>query len=259
MSQVKEDQESVSLSIVSMTWNRSGPRLRNLLNSLLVFQNLKPLEFIVVDTSTDSKSLSQSKSIVAQFPAARLIHFTQSSFNKCQALNVGIRATNPDVECIACVDVDFIFSPNLVQAAMTRLESDTQNSFVMVEARRLPKTLDLAKFGGDTDELQELGLRPWGPSRGRGSFQAAPRNWWFKVHGFDENFKGGLGGMDTDMAFRAEHDPEIQVTWIKFAEAQAYHQWHSYSKLRKVTEHLTRRHPDIVKNEDGWGQIPKDK
>lgn len=243
--------KSDRLSVVTMTWNRSGPRLRNLLSSLLVFQRPRPEEFIVVDTSTDPESLAQSKEIVAQFRMARLIHFVQDTFNKCQALNVGIRAsTRPYV---ACADVDFIFGPGFINAALPWLKN---GHFVVAEGRRLPAELDLETLLDDGIEpligrfMESSGSfgRHW---RGKGCFQAMHRDWWFKVHGYDERYEF-LGGMDGDMLRRARHDRSIDVTVLRFQDVQAWHQYHPPSPMKGHQKILP--FAGVVRNPVSWGQ-----
>jgi len=135
---------------------------------------------------------------------------------------------------------------------------DGGGTFVMAEARRLASNVSLLDVFGNWNALCEIAL-PFGherdlrfPGTTPGAVQAAERQWWFKVHGYDERFVGGLCGEDRDIWHRARADG-LSISVVRFDEAQALHQWHDYSPLKGRTRHLVEDNPVVIKNTNGWG------
>lgn len=217
-------------------------------------QNILPLEVVVVDTSDDQTIRDSLAQDAEQFDRVKLLQLTVSDFNKCWALNVGIQATRNDAKIVACTDLDFMFGRNLVRGIQSRLS--TRNALVMVEPRRLAKSVDLRSPFGRWNELCRAGTI-WAPlsnDPGAGCIQASYRSWWFRVHGYDQVFHGGLGGMDDDVRARAEKDSLVRL-WIPFDEGQALHRWHARSPRKQTGSHrYFTWHPKVVKNPFGWGE-----
>lgn len=243
---------TADLTIVVMTWNRDAQRLDNLLKSLLVYQDLKPRDVIVVDTSTDAKIVVQVAKVVHSYLRARLLYYRSNKFDKPWALNVGIKAAGTTY--IATTDMDFMFSRNFIQKVMNRLHKG--NSFVMAVAHRLSFNADLSSPFENWDKLCMLST-PWpGLTGGEGTIQAAHRKWWYKVHGYDEQFKDGLGGMDTDLWLRAQKDG-LEIRKIPFSKAQALHQYHPRSRMKEKgcsKIQWNKKKLRVVKNPRGWGE-----
>lgn len=238
------------LSYICMTWDRSAWRLRNMLHSLLLHQEVIPEEVIVVDTSRHPKVVRDIAELVASLPRARLIQIPSDSVYKSWALNVGIRASFS--KYVACTDMDYIFSPNFTKRVMKYFRKG--NEFIMASAQWLPEKADLRRPFRDYEKLKALSA-PW-PGPAEGTLQAAARAWWFKVHGYDEKFGRGLGGMDSDMWMRAQKD-DLQIKQIRHAKAQALHQWHPRSSMKEAGTHLMEwnlKKLTVVRNLKGWGE-----
>lgn len=238
-----------------MSHDRNGKhRLRNLLESLLVHQNVLPLEVVVVDTSTNQEVRNNLARDADRFARVKLLQLTVSDFNKCWALNVGIQATRNDAKIIACTDLDFMFGRRMVGAIAERFNGHP--AFVMAEPRRLGEDVDIRSPFHKWSKLCRL-AEVWSPltnDPGAGTIQAATREWWFKVHGYDQMFHGGLGGMDDDMRARAEKDNLVR-RWITFEEGEALHQWHPRSGRKQTGSHRWFTwHPVVLKNPSGWGE-----
>lgn len=214
---------------------------------------MKPLEVIVVDTSTDAKIVGQVAKVVHSYAKARLLYRRSKRFNKPWALNVGIKAASTTTY-IATTDMDFMFSRNFIQKVVNRLHKG--NSFVMAEAHRLQPGTNLKTPFKDWDKLCTQSTSWPGPTGGEGTIQAAHYEWWHKVRGYDERFKGGLGGMDTDLWLRAQKDG-LTIRKILFSKAQALHQHHPRSRMKekgcsKIQWNVKRL--KVVRNPRGWGE-----
>ena len=240
----------MTTSFVVMTWNRGGQRVTNLLASLLLHQTTPTAEVVLVDTS-DVQCIAEDVCNRAEaFANCTLIQAPRDGLYKSWALNVGIRATLPSSRWLACTDVDFLFGPDLVETIEIQMRPDR---YLKAEPMRLPAGLDLSDPWGDFDSLCYRATW-WGPSGGPGTLQVAPRSWWFRVHGYDERYAAGLGGMDDDVEFRAQASG-LSIGRIPFDTGRALHQWHPVSPYKDALAHLWNPKADVVANPDGWGQL----
>lgn len=236
-----------SISVVMMTHNRNGERLSNTLDSLLVRQYLPPKEVIVVDTSSNGNIAASIAQVVNGYSGAKLIRKKCRVFSKPLGLNIGIRASSQS-NYLACMDADVMLSDNFIQVAVNLL--GVSKAFVLTDTLLIPEHVDNGTFESWAKLRQ---VSPMAKPRGPGSFQAASRNWWLNVHGYDERFAGGLGGMDDDMWIRAKKGG-LEIVWITPDQAQALHQWHPRSTLKGKTSHLFVHNPKAVANDKGWGR-----
>jgi len=232
----------VSISLIAMTHNRHGSRMYNFVTSLLE-QSHPPDEIIIVDTSHGDYLPARQSAMVDD--SINYILRPSFTFNKSRALNIGIRASKSDY--IMTTDIDFIFSPNVIQTVANRLNDKT---FVLSEAGYLPDVPVAPPF--DWEKLTSLVDSPE-HRMSPGTLQAAHRQFWFDVHGYDERYDGGLGGMDDDMWIRARKHG-LELDWIPFGEVTCLHQWHPVSDLKGKCSHLFTANPEIVKNSNGWGE-----
>jgi len=235
------------ISVVMMTHNRNGVRLQNTLDSLLIHQNVPPMEALVVDTSTDKGIAAGIAQVVSCYPSARLVRRERTVFNKSLALNIGIRSTQ-NCAHIACMDMDVMLSSNFIQTVVSILNK--QKVFVLTDTLMIPEHADKNAF----ESWNELcDICPVARPRGPGSFQATNRQWWLNAHGYDERFNGGLGGMDDNMWIRAKRGG-LEIVWIEPKYAQALHQWHEPSPMKGRVSHLFKVNPKVVANKQGWGK-----
>jgi len=237
-----------SISVVMMTHNRGGLRLRNTLDSLLCHQSYLPKEVVVVDTSTDNDIANGNKGIVALYPNAYWVRKKRSVFSKSWALNYGIRSCTKCSTFLACMDVDVMLSSGFIKTAIDILRQS--KAFLLVDTYLAPRNIDIDPFDNWPVLLR---MCTKAKPRGPGSFQACERRWWFNTHGYDERFSGGLGGMDDDIWVRAKKSG-LNIVWIPSDKAQAVHQWHERSPLKGRTSHLFSHDPKVVVNPNGWGK-----
>ena len=233
----------MTLTVIAMVHDRGDRgyyRIRNFLVSLLQ-QELPPDEIIIVNTSETECFQPQ----IGELSRINYILRPSPAFNKSRALNIGIKRSTSDY--IMTTDIDFIFSPNVIQTVTDRLNDKT---FVLSEAGYLPDVPVAPPF--DWSELELLVDSPE-HRKSPGTVQAAHRQFWFNVHGYDEQFDGGLGGMDDDMWIRGRKYG-LELDWIPFGEVACLHQWHPVSDLKGVCSHLFMPNPEIIKNLTGWGE-----
>ena len=238
------------ISVITMIHNRDGARLRRMIHSLRC-QTIQPHEIIIIDTSLDmsdsiKKSLGEP---YTGFPYLRYISIPRYTFNKSFALNIGIQKSRR--EYVLVTDADFMFGSKLIERVMDELRGAYAFTMVLAEAGYLPD-IDIDSL--DWSKLCKR-IRPPARKMSPGTIQAVPRNWIVKVRGYDEEFDGGLGGMDDDMRIRA-HKDGLQLVWLSFSEVQCIHQWHEVSNMKGKCSHLFSVDPPVVKNEDGWGNEP---
>jgi len=239
-----------------MIWNRDSARLERVLASLLKFQSIRPREVIVVDTSTVRKSALRIARTVSRYTYATLLHRVTPQFSMSWAFNFGIKAAHPESDIIAVVSADVMYGCGMTKAVLTRLSS--QRGLVLATLRRLPPEADLTTpfFPENWQKLCNQAT-PWHVrGGGTGTIQAAHRDWWWKIRGYDEAYVGGLGGPDTDLVERAMKDgqPLLRIAWD---EVQNLHQWHPVSPLKGVCKKLYASqvgNRPVVKNLDGWGE-----
>lgn len=235
---------SNGLTVISMLHNRQDERVENLLWSL-TNQVVPSRIFIgIVDTS---ENYSPEIHRVCRDYAAAYEHFPQREFNKPWALNIGIK--NCYTEYIMCCDIDMFFSNGFIETVMQRLDP---NRLILATCAYLNPALKLyrqyspyeLKLMIDPDRIAHR----FSP----GAVQIASREWFHKVHGYDEKFVG-LGGMDDDLIARARMDG-LEINWIEFNEAPLFHQWHEVSKMKGQSSHLFQSEKTVVRNLDGWGE-----
>ena len=241
------------LSIVTMTWNRGGQRITNLLASLLWHQNRPADEVVIVDTSDDDDIALDVARRARAFPDARLIRRPRDGIYKSWALNVGIQATSPYSRWVAATDVDFMFGPRLIETVHWTL--DRKAALLIVQPLRLPQSADVSDpFEGDNWLALCMQGTWWGPTGGPGALQVLQRGKWFEIHGYGEQFGGGLGGPDTDLMDRCIR-AGAQVICLPFDVAQALHQWHERSPHKGALVHLLDADAPLIANPGGWGDL----
>lgn len=237
------------ISVVIMTWNRAGQRATNLLSSLLLHQEEPVSEVVLVDTSNDPDVAQDIVLRTREFDRCKLVQMPRDNLYKSWAFNIGIKAAQS--EYIATTDIDFMFGADMVKHLKRRMG---RNKLVLAEPMRLPKDADVADpfAKGRFSKLCREG-RWWGKTGGPGTLQCAHHDWWFKVHGYDERYAEGLGGMDDDVIRRAKRDG-MKIGRLPFEECRALHQWHPVSELKDYLSGVDFAKGDVVVNPDGWGK-----
>ncbi len=187
-------------------------------------------------------------------------------WNKPLALNTGIRAVPPDVPFIMTMDGDMILAPNFLSVVLERLRREPQ-ALVLCRSSDLPQGVALP---GGRQKLMAAFDRLYARSRfrprtGTGGIQAARRDFFFQVRGYDEDLVW-WGAMDGDMVKRAQL-AGLAIEWVEDRTAML-HQWHprkhrilddrkqaeqAKRAWRKNHELVRTREKALRRNPGGWG------
>lgn len=197
---------------------RSTDRIKFCLGSLRN-QTIDPqfVEIVIGDLGSEAKYIPLLQESCKQF-SARFIHFaTREIWNRAKALNLGIRNSSPVFKYILATDIDIIFKNICLEKI---LSSMSDKRIVVCEVDDLPKMKFPRSFNLQTD-LDKLEVsKSVGRILGLG-ICCFPRDWIFKIRGYDEEFKG-WGGEDDDLMKRGKLD-KMQMVRLHHL---AFHQWH---------------------------------
>lgn len=244
---------STRLSVVIPIRNRGGIRLENCLRSLR-WQSVDAdeVELILSDFGSDADSLASIRR-AAEAHDAKLVHTpTSETWNRARALNIGIQRTRG--QTILCTDADMVFAEDFL-ATILEVHDERPQTMIHCGCHDLPDDVPEQHWSlDDLDELHAQATRR--PTRGTGACQAAPREFFFDVRGYDERFRF-WGYEDLDMTSRAACYG-LEVEWIS-ERTFMLHQWHPSVKLDRNLQRrinrwrymLTRQ--VVQKNRSGWG------
>jgi len=257
------------LAVVIPVRNRSRRRLFRSLESLMWQSAGRPAQLIVVSHGSRPEIEKELEPLCRE-QDAYLIAFGRPSepWNKSLALNIGIRATRPDIPFLMTMDSDMILAPNFFSVVLDRLEQSPP-AIVVCRISDLPKDLPLPD---SREELfREFG-RLFGRTRfrkngGSGAAQAASRSFFFDIHGYDEDLLW-WGAMDTDILNRAGLSG-LEMEWVSERTAML-HQWHPRKEgiltddleVRQARHFWERNHRIMkeragirLRNPRGWGGV----
>jgi hypothetical protein len=257
----------VALAVVIPVRDRAGLRLRNSLRSLNWQSIGRPAQVVVVSHGSQSE-VDRELSTICDEEGATLITVGAPSqpWNKPLALNVGIRATLPEVPFVMTMDADMILAPNFFDVVLERLRKDPP-SIVLCRISDLPAC---ARIPGNYEQLLRVfdnlcRIARLRPRYGSGAIQASRRSFFFDIRGYDEDLLW-WGAMDGDMVSRARL-AGLEIEWIEHRTAML-HQWHprKHKVLRRREEiaqakrawrcnhQIVRSRAKLLsRNPDGWG------
>ena len=260
------------IAVVLVSYNRSG---RNLENALLTLRNqtmpAAQVDITICDWGSDEGNIGPLREMCARHDV-RLISVpaSTSAFNKSRAINVAIRRTPEEADFILQTDVEMIFQRNFLEM-LVRAGIQFFPSLVLCSAQEISQSD--ASVAEQRDPVSEYeAIRTLATLRaGVGMCMCAPRQWFFRIHGYDERYVL-WGHEDDDLLKRAKLDGMHQVGIAD--RTSLIHQWHvpatinveslSEAERRRRQEALTANRTlylesmDIVRNPDGWGEAPAD-
>lgn len=211
------------------------------------------IEIVVSDFGSEAKYLPLLQESCQQF-SARFIHFeTREIWNRAKALNLGIKNSSPIFKYILATDIDIIFKNICLEKI---LSSMNDKRIVVCEMRDLPKMEFPEPFNPQTDLGKLETVKAVGREKGFGVC-CYPRDWIFKIRGYDELFKG-WGGEDDDLMKRSRLDKMQEIRLYHLA----FHQWHKplYNaqvnlQPRKDNWSRLRSLDTVIRNENvEWGK-----
>lgn len=247
-----------AISVVIPVRNRSGTRLDNCLASLrwqTVPEN--QVEIVLSDFGSDLPNRA-SVAAGAERAGARVAYTeTAEIWNRSRALNLGIQATTGDV--VLCTDADMIFAPNFLEVILETRRASGRPRMIHCACHDLPEDVPERPWAvADFEALRARGeFRDLG---GTGACQAASREFYFRVRGYDEKYLH-WGAEDIDMTRRARR-AGLEIVWISDRTAML-HQWHRKVHLDDEAQWKLNRWRFkltgwiVVKNRRGWGGIGK--
>ena len=251
--------KSLVFTLVIPTRNRHGARMRNCMRGIQL-QTQEGIEVIVADYGSSEKGIEIMLKSLEPFDCTVYHYKTDDVWSLSRARNIGIRRAN--AKHIASLDVDCIMMPDVVQATVKRYQ-ENPNDFVVNRVCHCPKDLDVTSLvlPRDYPRLRQTCecVRP-----GVGAYMSAPREWWFKVRGFDERMKR-WGAEDDDIKKRARKDGRRLhvLSQKKEPEMKIYHQWHPKSEARlnsraqqRINLKIFKRDGTIIRNKGNWGYAP---
>jgi hypothetical protein len=225
------------ISVVIPVRDRAGQRLRNALRGLHWQESGGPAEILIVshgsqpDVDADLQRLCEAESATLL-----LIGEPSHAWNKPLALNTGIRHSSPDVPFLMTMDADMVLSPNFL-SVVTECLSTQPPSLVLCRISDLPPQTEVPSTRDDLLRHFEHLLRMTSlrPRFGSGGIQAACREFFFRIRGYDEDF-AWWGAMDGDLVNRARL-AGLDLTWIE-NRAAMLHQWHprKHAVLRQADQ-----------------------
>jgi hypothetical protein len=233
----------------------------------LRLQTVEP-EILVSDYGSN-RMMRQSVGSICKQMGVNVVHTdTEEPWSRSVAHNIGIRRATGDA--VLCTDVDTIFQPGVCKTALTLLEK-YPDAFILSRILDLPKRLTLTdiQLPRDYPKLLRLGRyrRP-----GTGCCACAPKQWWCKVHGYDERMKL-WGGPDSDIEKRARLDglKLIRLDQLQNElDCKMFHQWHTnsleqwrshvkdFDKIRSVSQNIFLHETTIVRNGKIWGGLARE-
>jgi glycosyltransferase involved in cell wall biosynthesis len=225
------------ISVVIPVRDRAGQRLRNALRGLHWQESGSPAEILIVshgsrpEVDADLQRLCEAESVTLL-----LIGEPSHAWNKPLALNTGIRHSSPDVPFLMTMDADMVLSPNFL-SVVTECLSTQPPSLVLCRISDLPPQAEVPSTRDDLLRQFEHLLRMTSlrPRFGSGGIQAACREFFFRIRGYDEDF-AWWGAMDGDLVNRARL-AGLDLTWIE-NRAAMLHQWHprKHAVLRQADQ-----------------------
>lgn len=234
-------------------------------------QRHQPAE-IVVSSLGSTPEVNADLLVRCATYGARLLAFGDPSdpWNMPLAYNAGIRSTTSKI--VLTTGADFIFSQSLLGLVWDVL-SRHPRSICLCQSSDLSRATTEALptdsrevIAGFPDLLRDA--KPHSMA-GDGAIQAAPRQFWFDVRGYDEDFLW-WGSMDNDLVIRAGLYG-LKQRWMHERGGMVLHQWHPRKHtilkdpvLRRQAHaswarnyHLKRqRCKTLVRNPESWGGAP---
>lgn len=243
------------LSAVIPLRNRAGLRLENCLRSLRWQEGLEePVEIVLSDFGSDDTHAREIAALAERYGARVTREVTDAVWNRSRALNLGIQAARGAI-CWA-TDADMIFQPNFAATVLAEHGRRPGECMVLCRCHDLPEEVPDDRLWSveDFEPLQRRArIRS---AMGTGACQAAPRAFFERVRGYDEEYVF-WGAEDVDMSGRARI-AGLEIVWIS-ARTAMLHQWHRTTKhdrkwlWRRNRRRFRKTGHVVVKNPDGWG------
>lgn len=243
------------ISVVIPIWHRSSKHLDDLLKTIAS----QVYEVIVVDMSTldeYTKEISQA----CDSNGVNRIAIPSNRFNVSRCVNIGIKNTSNESDVVVCTGSEMLFESNAFYNIGRVFDYYNGDVFVRSECGFLKEGVDIdGIFECPFQELNDKVL-PFPPKFAGGALLAAPRDWWFSVHGYNEDLPFRLA--DSCVERRAVNSL-CNSKVLEFCVSRIFHQWHDPVQKNRLLGELGgelqggrfAKEFDIIVNQDVWGKM----
>lgn len=249
-------------SLVIPVRDRYGSMLRNCLRSIEL-QTLSPIELIIADYGSTQENHENLLDLLPECTVYR--YETEEPWSLATARNIGLRRAKAPLSC--ALDADLIMEPGVLEHAyrnhMEHEDTYQTSQVTLINEDGIdPETIELPR------DYPRLSYAPSTyMSEGWGGFTSAPRTWWEKSQGFNEEMLR-WGWEDVDMWKRAARAGmnRVRLSDANINGVQIYHQPHDNIQLKaaqgnetliltaiKYNERLTKRSTGYIRNDEHWG------
>jgi len=253
---LKSSLEQPILTVVIPSRNISGPRIKNCIRSLQL-QRLKNFTTIIADYGSSPEHFKELMKNLENFDCTIYRYQTDKIWSLSIARNIGIRRATGEI--VVTVDADLILEQDVLNTIVKQYE-EIENAFVVSCVCNLRKKINLRKIRLPIDYDKFRGKCK--PRWGIGGLMSAPREWWYKVRGFEERMKG-WGVEDDDMNRRANRDGRetLNIQNLELHNIKIYHQWHrkytydpKHKNIWEKNYKIYKEYKDIIiRNDENWG------
>lgn len=236
-----------TLSVVEFIWNLPASWLDYNLYTLSN-QTQPPLEIIVTNSSSDDTMFDEATKVCAKYPLVRMVEARRERLNLSHSINVAIRASRGTY--VMMTNMDRLFAPNLLEGVYDIL---APNRMITCHTLNLPMGLDLGSVDTIFDRWDSVVAQADAPKTVHvGSIICVEREWFVKVHGFDEN-RCPLLYADSDLILRGGKDGWDDTRYV--SGDIVLHIGHP----SRISCGYGGKYPDqslpVVRNPNGWGEV----
>lgn len=249
---------SVCIGVLSVDLNTLLPELWQ-----LTHQTVDPLEIMLINASPDPEYSAALRTAAAEFaPLLRFIDAPQHgnptdasfgyTYNSSRAANIGIKQSSPDAQFICFISAGLLFNETALEGL-----SEVMEPGALCEAQMtlLPANYELGDIATLwerwNDLVEHLDAHSRTLSFAPGSLMCAERDWYFKIHGFDEeNYP--MAYNDSDLHHRAQLDG-VRFKVVPWGKMQMVHIIHP--RRYQLPAYPDGHETTIIRNGEHWGEI----
>lgn len=238
-----------TLSVVEFIWNLPASWLDYNLYTLSN-QTQLPLEIVVTNSSSNDAMFDAATKVCAKYPLVRMIEARRERLNLSHSINVAIRASRGTYTMMT--NMDRLFSPNFLEKVYDLM---APNLMVTCNNWNLPMGLDLGSMDTLFDRWDSIVAQAEIPKKfSVGTAICVEREWFVKVHGFDEA-RCPLLYADSDLILRGGKDGWDDTLYIRDDIAPVLHIGHP----TRIGCRYGGKYPDrslpVARNPSGWGEV----
>lgn len=219
----------------------------------LIHQTVMPLEIIIINASPDSQYRAMVRETLEKFDLVRVIEAPQyETFGSSHCANIAIKHSNPAAQFISFIGAGLLFNETSIEALGECMDV---HSICEAQMALLPANYEIGAIETLWQRWADLveHLDPYSRtlSFAPGSLMCASREWYFKVHGFDEtNYP--MAYNDSDLHRRARLSG-LNLKIVPWGKMQMVHIIHP--RRYPLPAYPDGHETNIVANGEHWGEI----